>query len=341
MNDKELLEYFSRHSPMIERAIHRIFPPRGKYIPNLHEAVEYGLGLDVKDTNKRGKRLRPGLCILACDMLGGDIKKALPFAAAIELMHNYCLVHDDIEDGDTVRRGRPAVWKRYGLAHGINSGDFMIAEVYRHILDQKSQLWSPELCMALLNLMVETLNHTLTGQTLDINARASTSFKINDYLDIVTRKTGYYLAAPIVGGAMVAGADEGVIKAIRKYGSYMGPLFQIMDDIIDLTAGKGRNEIGADIKEGKRSYLVAYTNEHCSKKESREMFRILDKPRTRTTKKDIMWIKELFEKYDAIESGRVYCRKMNSNSLRALRSVPPRLREALAAFSGLMTERSV
>ena len=246
MTKEELLKYFSQKAPHIEKSIRRVLPPERNFILNLHDAVEYALGLNEKNMAKRGKRFRPALCLLACEMLGGDVKKAYPFAVAIELMHNYCLVHDDIEDGDTVRRGRPAVWKRYGLAHGINAGDYMIAGLYRHLITQNGILWSLEITVQLLELMSDTLDHTLTGQALDINARASKDIIVADYLEIVRQKTGYYLASPIVGGALIAGADTQVLNAIRRYGSYMGPLFQIMDDIIDLTAGKGRNEIGAD-----------------------------------------------------------------------------------------------
>ena len=341
MTRAELLKYFSRYSPILEQAIKKAVRASSLRVENLHNAVEYSLGLDEPDINRRGKRFRPALCLLACEKLGCDIRKALPFAVAIEVMHNYCLVHDDIEDGDTVRRGRPAVWLQYGLSHGINIGDFMISRVYGYLIEQAGKTWSPELTFRILNLMVETLDHTLTGQALDINARASDTITIKDYLEIVTKKTGYYLAAPIIGGAMIAGAPPGVIKAIHKFGSCMGPLFQIMDDIIDLTAGKGRNEIGADIKEGKRSFMVAHVNEKCSRKESHEMFKILNKPRVKTTKKDIAEILALFNKYEAIEAGREYCQVMSRKSGAAIQKIPLPLRDALSAFSNLLTDRTI
>lgn len=339
MKKEELLKYFKEKSLLFEKALKNSLPPYQKQIKNLHDAVSYALGLDEPDISKRGKRIRPLLCLLSCEMLGGNIQKALPFAVAIELMHNYCLVHDDIEDGDTVRRGRPAVWTKFGLAHGINTGDYMLGSIFRLLLRQKNKFWSSELTLRLLELMTETLEHTLTGQALDINARFSHSLKMADYLKMVREKTGYYLAAPILGGAIIADAPECVLSEIKKFGKYIGPLFQIMDDIIDLTAGKGRNEIGADIKEGKRSFMVVYVNERCTRREAEEMFAILDKPRHKTTKKDIKRIIKLFESYGAIKAAYAYCQRLKRQSQKALKSLPTQLKESLSSFAELLSER--
>lgn len=339
MNKQGLNDYITRRSPLIDKALRSIIPPRDAMIPNLHDAIEYALGLDVGDDKKRGKHFRPILCLLASEMLGESVKKAIPFAVAIELMHNYCLVHDDIEDGDTIRRGRTAVWVKFGLAHGINAGDYMLAVIYRYLLACNGKLWDTSLTLSLLNLMARTLEHTLSGQTLDINARNSRSISMREYLHIVTEKTGYYLAAPILGGAMIAGAESAVLRSISKFGSHVGPLFQIIDDIIDLTVGKGRNEIGADIKEGKRSFMVIYTAERCTRKEAKEMFDILDKPRDATSPGDIKKIQDIFSRYDAIPAGHALCKDLYTRSLKALKPIPRDLAESLAAFAEILTER--
>ncbi len=339
MTKKELEAYFSRNATLIDRELRKILPRRDQFVPNLHDGIEYALGLDEQDVAKHGKRYRPILCLLTSEMLGTDTTQAIPFAVAVEIMHNYCLVHDDIEDGDTVRRGRDAVWKKYGLAHGINIGDYMICKVFDHVMRQQEKKWSAEVTSRLIKLMVESLDHTLKGQALDIGARDSRATTIDEYMRIVRLKTGHCLAAPIVGGAVIAGADDSMIKAVAHYAEFVGPLFQIMDDIIDLTVGKGRNETGADIKEGKRSFLVVYLNEHCTRKEAREVFDILDKPRRHTSRKDINRIKELFDTYNVIEAGYVLCRELKKKSLHALRNVPRNLRDALSTFSEILSER--
>ena len=149
-------------------------------------------------------------------------------------------------------------------------------------------------------------------------------------------KTGYYLAAPIQGGAIVAGAEPRCWRDHRRMAQFLGPLFQIIDDIIDLTDGKGREAIGSDIREGKRSYLVAHAAEHCTPAERERLFDILDKPRKATTRRrDAEAAAELFEKYGAIDAGRAYCAELYERSRAA---VLARLPDALAARLGAVFE---
>lgn len=106
---------------------------QGKLVPNLHDGLIYSLGLDIKSRDRRGKRLRPTLCLVTCEALGGNMRHAMTFACICEILHTYFLIHDDIEDGDKFRRNRPAVWVKYGLSHGINIGDFMLAVMLQTI----------------------------------------------------------------------------------------------------------------------------------------------------------------------------------------------------------------
>src|SRR5690606_23969946 len=132
-------------------------------------------------------------------------------------------------------------WTKYGLAHGINIGDFLLSRVYTvQCRDPHNPLAIRE---QLLELVHRTLEHIFIGQSLDISARESRDFTIAEYERIVAMKTGSYLVAPILGGAIVGGAGESVIESITRYGRAMGPLFQVKDDTIDLTTGKGRGAI--------------------------------------------------------------------------------------------------
>jgi len=171
----------------------------GGPIANLHDAAAFALGLDTADPAVRGKRIRPALCALVCEALGGTREEALPFGVSIELLHNFALVHDDIEDGDEFRRGRPAVWIRYGLPHAVNVGDYLFSLVYTSIIRGYSQ--NPKRLAALLEVIAATTEPLFGGQALDMNARSSTAFHREAYNAIVSRKTGSYLAAPLVGGA--------------------------------------------------------------------------------------------------------------------------------------------
>lgn len=307
-------------------------------VANLHDGVMYSMGLDVEDRAVRGKRIRPVLCLMTTDALGRAPRKALAFACGIELLHNFALVHDDIEDGDEQRRGRPATWIKYGLAHGINIGDYMLARVFAVICrDPHNPLAIRE---QLMDLLHRTLEHLFIGQSLDISARASRNFSVADYQHLVSMKTGSYLVAPMLGGAIVGEADEDTITGLTRFGQALGPLFQIKDDIIDLTKGKGRGTIGNDIREGKRSYLVATTAEQCTAQEREELFDVLDKPRKETRDDDVARVIGLFSRYDAIKQGEAYCEELRKRAIESIAPAPPRLREVLETATSILVERT-
>ncbi len=311
---------------LIEEEIEGVIPREG--IRNLHDAVWYHL-----DTG--GKRIRPVLAILTCESLGGDTRKVLKFAAACELLHNWLLIHDDIEDGDRVRRDKPAVWVKYGLAHGINVGDFMSEKVYELIL--RSEL-DNETKLRLVKEVVETCVKTSEGQTLDMNLRKNNSPSESDYMKMIKLKTAWYLTLPMVGGAIIAGRSD-LVERIREFGMRIGPAFQIADDLLDLTKGKGRKEIGSDIREGKRSIMVVHCCSKCLPNERERLFEILNKPREETTREDVEFVKNLFEKYDSIEYARDKAKSLIEESKKITSGMPERLREVLDEFAEYLVER--
>ncbi|MBI2076145.1 MAG: polyprenyl synthetase family protein [Candidatus Aenigmarchaeota archaeon] len=326
MNIEKIL---AEKGKLIDKEIRSVFP---KSVQNLHDAVYYHLGTG-------GKRIRPVLAIAVCEALGGDVKKVIPFAAACEVLHQWLLIHDDIEDGDRIRREKEAVWVKYGLAHGINIGDYMSAKVYELILNSKNYGVGNETVFRLLNATVKTAVKTAEGQAMDMNLRKSNNPSEKDYMDMVVGKTGHYLAIPMVGGAIVAGADEKVIGTIREFGPCIGPAFQITDDILDLTAGKGRKEIGRDIKEGKRSMLVVHCLSKCNKKEKKSLLRILNKPADKTTNADVLLVKKLFGKYGSIEYAQDKAKELINKSKEITKDLPPKLRSILDEFADYMVER--
>lgn len=269
-----------RRGRAIEKELEKAIPRKGT--PNLNDAVWYHM-------DSGGKRVRPVLAILTCEALGGDTYKVMPFAAACELLHNWLLVHDDIEDGDRMRRDKPALWVKYGMAHGINVGDFMSLKVVELVLnsslDEKTKL-------ALFGEIAETCVKTAEGQTMDMNLRSQRNPGEKDYMKMIELKTAWYLTLPMVGGAIVAGRTD-LVPKIKEFGMKVGPAFQIADDLLDLTKGKGRGEIGSDVKEGKRSIMVVHCSSKSSGDERKRLFGVLDKTRENTTKEDIKYVKAL------------------------------------------------
>ncbi len=332
-----LAPLIDRFTDLVDRKLAEVIA-REEQVSNLHDGLLYSLGLDIEDRLARGKRLRPMLCLATAEALGSPPESALGFACGIELMHNFALVHDDIEDGDDVRRDRPCTYKKYGLAHGINIGDYLFCKVISVLLEETGP--DAELTLKLIRLMSETLDHTHIGQSLDISARSSRRFTHDDYFRLVKEKTSYYLAAPMLGGAIVANAPPEVLSSLSKFGHYIGPLFQITDDTLDLTEGKGRGGmIGSDIREGKRSFLVAEVTACATEEEIGKLYDILDRPREETTESDVEWVIALYRQYQVIEKAENYGRELLEKGLAALRRVPAPLEAILSVFAQTMATR--
>ncbi len=174
-----------------------------------------------------GKLVRPSLCLWACEASGGNADHALAAATALEWVHNFTLIHDDIQDGDTERHGRPTLWTLWGVAQGINAGDALHALAFR-VLSESSA--DPEHSLrAVLALSTATLE-VVEGQCLDLALEGRVQVPIRGYLRMVRAKTGALLGASLEIGALMAGALERTIRRFRRAGYLLGLAFQMRDD---------------------------------------------------------------------------------------------------------------
>lgn len=284
-----------------------------------------------------GKRIRPAICLITCRELGGNPDEALYFALAIEILHNMFLLHDDIEDEDTMRRDQPTVWVKYGIANAINSGDYLLARAYTSILMSPTP---PERKLKLLEIFTLTYEKTVEGQALDINARGARDYTVEKYIELVRLKTGYYLACGMVGGAVTSGNSDGTIDKIWELGKLMGPAFQIKDDLIDLTLGKGRGGvIGSDIKEGKASFLYAYTSEVANHADRELLIGIMAKQREETTDDDVQCIMEIYNKYGAINHAQKYADDLITQTYKIIDEIPIDNKAVFKDIANFMTQR--
>lgn len=324
------VEELSREvAPSIEAQIESVLPKNG--IPNLNEAIWYHL-------ETGGKKLRPLIGLLTCESLGGKRGEMLPFAASCELLHNWFLVHDDIEDGDKMRRNKPSLWIKYGLAHGINTGDYMAHKVFELIMKSREHGVGDEKTMKLLNIMIITALKTAEGQAMDISLRDNNFPEEKEYLDMVIGKTGHYFTVPMTGACIIAGRED-LVPVIIEFGKNLGPSFQITDDVLDLTEGKGRNEIGRDIKEGKRSILVVHCLQKCSEREKEKLISILNKPPEQTTEEDVNYVKGLFYIYGSIEYAKKRAEEFAAEAKRIANTLPPKTAFVLNLFSDYIIQR--
>lgn len=262
-------------------------------IPNV-EPLRKGLNYQIMTG---GKRIRAALCVATCELFGTSYQRALSYAAAIEHLQNFTLIHDDIADGDTLRRYRESIWKKFGIAHGINIGDVFVPFASLAILDSA---YSEKVKLGLLRLVSECGLEMVEGQTLDINMRKKNSVKVEEYMDCTEKKTGAFLAMATVGGAIIGGADKKSLAALRNFSLLAGTAFQIKDDVLDIEGYKGR-DIGSDILEGKRTLLVIHAAHEASEADRSRLFQILNKNRLAKTPEDVQWVCELFRRTGAID----------------------------------------
>jgi geranylgeranyl diphosphate synthase type I len=246
-----------------EEEILRLVRDRDPATHGLYEMVRYHLGLDGSD-GRRGKRMRPLLGLLAYASITGDHRKALPGAAAVELGHNFSLVHDDIEDGDAERRARPTLWALHGIPQAINAGDmlFTLSRVALHRLTELG--FSDAKVLRLMRLYDETCVALCEGQYMDIWA-ADNPDAMNTalYFDMIGRKTAALIAASIEAGALLATDDEELIARYRRFGWSLGIAFQLNDDLLGIWGDESvTGKTPSDLARHKKTLPVIYAVEH-------------------------------------------------------------------------------
>lgn len=285
-----------------------------------------------------GKRIRPALCLLCCEELEGAPQKALHFATAVEILHNMLLVHDDLEDGDKIRRDAPTVWVKFGVENAVNLGDYMLGRAYHAI--QQSPV-AGETILRLLSAFTRAYEHTCQGQALDLNRRGNDDLTVEEYLSMVRRKTGDYLALGMVGGAIVAGLSPQGVDRIRELGGNMGPAFQVRDDVIDLTRGKGRGgALGNDIKEGKPSILYAHALSRASGPQRDRLLEIIRKSREETSEKEVRWVTSLYERLGSLDFARRTAEDLVEEAFQTIDRIPVANKTFFRRVARFMADRS-
>jgi geranylgeranyl diphosphate synthase type I len=246
-----------------EAEILRLVADRDPATAGVYEQCRYHLGLDGSN-GVSGKRMRPLLGLLAYASITGDHKAALPGAAAVELGHNFSLVHDDIEDGDRERRHRPTLWSLHGIPQAINTGD-MLFSLSRIALHRLSDLgFSDAKVLRLMRLYDETCVALCEGQYIDIaTGEADELMSVELYFDMIGRKTAALIAASIEAGALLATDDEHVIERYRAFGWDLGLAFQLNDDLLGIWGEEqATGKEPTDVARRKKTLPVIYAFEH-------------------------------------------------------------------------------
>jgi geranylgeranyl diphosphate synthase type II len=229
---------------IIEQAIVKLDIPDQPV--ELYEPVKYILSLG-------GKRMRPALLLMACDLFGGDVEEALSPALAIEVFHNFTLVHDDIMDNAPLRRGKATVHERWGQNAGILSGDVMLVLAYQ--LMMKVDGW---VLRQVLDVFNKTAVGVCEGQQLDMDFEKRQTVGIDEYLNMIRLKTSVLLGGALKIGALIGGADLADAELLYSFGEHLGIAFQLQDDILDVYGDPGKfgKQVGGDILSNKKTYLL-------------------------------------------------------------------------------------
>ena len=225
----------------------------------LYTMMRHQLGWDGDLMSSPGKYVRPGLLLLACEASGGDWRQAVPAAAALELLHNFSLIHDDIQDESPIRRGRPTVWKQWGAAQAINAGDGMYALSRLALLNLLDRKVDKDRTFSAARLLDETCLKLCIGQYEDLAFQDRSSVTFPEYESMIERKTAAVFGCAFEMGAMVAIGPGETGRKLAEAGREMGIAYQMQDDVLDLWGGVGTGkQIGIDLRRGKKSMPVVF-----------------------------------------------------------------------------------
>jgi geranylgeranyl diphosphate synthase, type II len=296
MQTSPLTTYLDECRALVLAEIKEIVPD------NRYRPILYNLILDYP--LRPAKAVRPALCIATCRAMGGRVQDVLRSAAVIELFHNAFLVHDDIEDGSHLRRGRPTLHAEYGLPIAINVGDAIFALCLQPLLDNM-QLVGMGKALRVLQLIATMTRESVEGQAMELDWVRHNRWHLRDrdyYLMCYKKTCWYTFIAPMQIGATLAGVSPSQLASLRKYGAYVGVAFQIRDDVLNLSANEKKygKEIAGDLWEGKHTLILLHMMRQATPGERQRAQLILGRERHEKSESDICYLLELIERYGSI-----------------------------------------
>jgi geranylgeranyl diphosphate synthase, type I len=256
-----LAEYTNLFRPKIEETlqilIDQAIPPG---YDELKSMLSYHMGWEGNDGNAQGKRIRPILLLLCVEACGSPWETGLPFAAAIELIHNFSLIHDDIQDQSPTRHGRPTVWNKWGIAQAINAGDFLFTLAFQAATMRTEASHNQNILKA-ERVLIEACKKLTQGQFLDLRYEKAEHITLDDYWGMIEGKTAALISACTELGAIIAGADERHQKNLREFGRSLGLAFQIVDDWLGIWGDSSQTgkSTQSDLISRKKTLPVLYS----------------------------------------------------------------------------------
>ncbi|MBI2958398.1 MAG: polyprenyl synthetase family protein [Chloroflexi bacterium] len=304
--------FLERYRGDIDRELRSVID--GNVSP-LYAMMRYHMGWTDERGNAKtsggGKAVRPALCLLSCEAAGGDREKALPAAAALELLHNYSLIHDDVQDDDRERRHVPTVWAIWGKPQAINAGTAMrmLASMALKRLDERGI--PLEKRVRAQELLDGTTLRLIEGQCLDIEFETRLDVTTADYLKMIAGKTAALIACSLEMGALLATDDHLRVAGFREVGRNLGMAFQIRDDMLGIWGSEQETgkPMGSDLRRRKKSFPVVYALDRTAGEQKQRLLAIYQKESP--DEADVLVAREILERVGAEDSTRqmtqAYC----------------------------------
>ena len=279
-------------------------------------------GNQARSAISQGKALRPTLCLFACHALSQDFTRAVPAAAALELIHNFSLIHDDIQDQDRERRHQPTVWHLWGMPKALVAGNAMQSAGDLALLNTAQEDALPEVTIKISQLLTDNYLEMIEGQCLDLAFEAETVITIDEYLRMISRKTGALIRSGLEIGALVATDDAAVFRSFSRFGSCLGRAFQIRDDFLgiwgDISAtGKAT---GNDIRRRKKSFPVVFALNQASGQSRHDLMEIYGRQELRED--DVPRVLAVLDDVGAQEHSQRIIEVSAGDALDALEEIP-------------------
>lgn len=276
---------FARYKGPVEQELYRAVPETG--LSGAYLLLRYHLGwadrhgAPSETAAAQGKALRPTLCLFVCHALADDYARAVPAAVALELIHNFSLLHDDIQDGDLERRHQATAWHVWGVPRALTAGNAMQCTGDLAGLNVAGLGAPPDTAVKVSRILTGSYLEMIEGQCLDLDFEGRTDIATGEYLHMIACKTGALIRCGVEIGAMLATEDEHTVRAFASFGSYLGRAFQIRDDYLGIwgdeaTLGKAT---GNDIRRRKKSYPVVFAFERADGAAMEDMRRIYNQER--------------------------------------------------------------
>ena len=333
-----LPQMFTRYGADVNGALKSSLSSEHNFV---YDTLRYAMGWTDSKGNavaaSTGKALRPILCLFACDAVGGSINKAIPAAVALEFIHNFSLIHDDIQDKDQTRRGRPTLWVVWGESKAIVAGNVLrvVADLSLEQLVQQDVV-VPD-ALTVIEILTEAYLQMIEGQYLDLEFESRFDIELDDYLGMISRKTGALIRCALEMGAVLGTPDKRTVAAFREFGRSLGFVFQIRDDVLGVWGEpkKTGKPVGADIRRKKNSFPVVHAMNYAKGTDARRLQEVYRKEVLEDS--DVSDILTVMERLGTQKQAQGLAEEHCEGALRSLESVElsPEARsdiESLAEF---------